>query len=221
MAASGKFITFEGGEGAGKSTQAAILAERLKKNGLTVVQTREPGGTPGAEIMRHLLKSGAVKPLGTFAEAVVVSAARSDHLTQLIRPALEAGKWVICDRFSDSTRVYQGMVGGLEPRLLDALERIVVGDDAPHLTILLDAPAEAGMKRAQKRREDEEGDSPADRFEREDNTFHERLRKAFLTLAKAHPDRIVVVDATKPKREVSGTIWKAVSERLLNGQRQD
>ena len=214
-AVAGKFVTFEGGEGTGKSTQVALLAKRLEKSGHKVVITHEPGGTPGAEVVRHLLKSGAVKPLGPFAEAMIVSAARDDHLNQLIRPALKTGKWVICDRFADSTRVYQGTAGGLDDKVIDALERVVVGENQPDLTILLDAPAEEGMKRARARSLDAGDTGPADRFEREDMAFHKKLRDAFLQLAKKNPGRFVIVDATKPKQDVSQAIWQAVSARLL------
>ncbi|MBZ0215820.1 MAG: dTMP kinase [Fimbriimonadaceae bacterium] len=216
MVQAGKFVTFEGGEGTGKSTQAALLVQRLAKSGIDAVQTREPGGTPGAEIMRHLLKSGAVKPLGTLAEAVIVSAARDDHLTQVIRPALAQGKWVVCDRFADSTRVYQGTVGGLEPQIVNALERMVVSNTRPDLTILLDAPAEEGMKRAQLRHQDA-GAQAADRFDEEDIVFHKKLRDSFLDLARAEPDRFVVIDATKSVTEIAEAIWVSVNDKLLVG----
>ena len=133
----GRFITFEGGEGTGKSTQASLLAERLQNWGYHAVVTREPGGSPGAEIIRHVLLSGAAKPLGSNAEAILFAAARDDHLSQTIRPALESGRWVICDRFSDSTRVYQGVLGNVDTRLIRALERVVVGESKPDLTLIL------------------------------------------------------------------------------------
>lgn len=215
MARTGKFVTLEGGEGTGKSTQATILTKRLKETGIDVVQTREPGGTPGAEVMRHLLKSGAAKSLGIMAEAIIVSAARNDHLMQLIRPALAEGKWVVCDRFSDSTRVYQGIVGGLEPEIVDALERTVVGDDRPDLTVLLDAPAEAGIQRAQDRLLDTDNPTTNDRFDQEDMTFHKKLRDAFLSLARAEPDRFVVIDANQPIDDVAAAIWAAVRSKIL------
>src|SRR4051794_26755553 len=131
----GRFITFEGGEGTGKSTQAALLAERLENWGYHPIITREPGGSPGAEIVRHVLLSGAAKPLGADTEAILFAAARDDHLSQTIRPALESGRWVICDRFADSTRVYQGVLGNVDPRLIRALERVVVRDTTPDLTM--------------------------------------------------------------------------------------
>jgi dTMP kinase len=147
----GKFITFEGGEGTGKSTHAHELRERLEKAGHKVIETREPGGTPGAEIIRHLIKSGAVEPLGAFAEAVMIAAARDDHVTQLIKPTLDKGTWVVCDRFSDSTKAYQGAGGGVEDELLGALEQLTVGETLPDLTVILDAPAEIALARARGR----------------------------------------------------------------------
>ena len=136
----GKFITFEGGEGTGKSTQAATLALRLESLGLGVLLTREPGGSPGAEIIRHVLLSGAAKPFGPEAEAMLFAAARDDHVRCTILPALEAGKWVVCDRFADSTRVYQGVLGEVDQRFIKALERISIGDLNPDLTFVLDVP---------------------------------------------------------------------------------
>src|SRR5262250_1076550 len=157
----GRFITFEGGEGTGKSTQAAILAERLKAFGLMVVLTREPGGSPGAEAIRHVILSGAAQPLGSHAEAILFAAARDDHVQELIRPALDDGKWVVCDRFADSTRIYQGVLGNVDPRVIRSLERIAVGDTRPDVTCILDVPPETGLARALRRR----GASSADRFE--------------------------------------------------------
>src|SRR5690348_4776632 len=141
----GKFITLEGGEGTGKSTQAATLARRLESMGIGVLLTREPGGSPGAEIIRHVLLSGAAKPFGAEAEAMLFAAAREDHIKCTIKPALDAGKWVICDRFADSTRVYQGAVGAVDPRLIKALERVSVGELKPDLTLILDVPVKLGM----------------------------------------------------------------------------
>jgi len=210
----GKFITFEGGEGTGKSTHAHELRERLEKAGHKVVETREPGGTPGAEIVRHLLKTGAVEPLGAFAEAVMIAAARDDHVTQLIRPALDKGTWVVCDRFCDSTKAYQGAGGGVDDKLLRALERLTVGETLPDLTVILDAPAEIALARARTREEGEgEGDG-VDRFEKESLAFHDKLRKAFLRIAEENPERCVVVDATADKEAVAEKVWASVSERL-------
>jgi dTMP kinase len=206
----GKFITFEGGEGTGKSTQAAMLALRLESLGIGVKLTREPGGSPGAEIMRHVLLSGAAKPLGPEAEAILFAAARDDHIRSTIRPALEAGQWVLCDRFVDSTRVYQGAVGNVDQRFIKALERVSVGDLRPALTLVLDVPAELGLTRAAGRR----GRENPDRFEAETIDFHERLRQAYLMLAAGEPDRCVIIDASAPKKMVAKRIWQAVSARL-------
>jgi dTMP kinase len=206
----GKFITFEGGEGTGKSTQAALLALKLESLGIGIKLTREPGGSPGAEIMRHVLLSGAAKPLGPEAEAMLFAAAREDHIRCTIQPALLAGQWVICDRFADSTRVYQGELGDVDPRLIKALERVSVGELRPDLTVVLDVPAQIGQQRAAARR----GESPPDRFEAEAIEFHERLRQAYLMLAAGEPQRCVIVDATAPKMTVAKRIWDAVSARL-------
>jgi dTMP kinase len=206
----GRFITFEGGEGAGKSTHAAMLAQRLRALGIGVVLTREPGGSPGAEIIRHVLLSGAAKPLGPHAEAILFAAARDDHIRNTIAPALTRGRWVICDRFTDSTRVYQGMLGGVDDALLRGLERVTVGDLKPDLTFILDVPSDVGMSRADKRR----GNAEADRFEAEGASFHEKLRDAFRLLAVLEPNRCVLIDASGMRPAVSDQIWKVVSDRL-------
>ncbi|MGE0061747.1 MAG: dTMP kinase [Xanthobacteraceae bacterium] len=206
----GRFITFEGGEGSGKSTHATLLAQQLKQQGIDVIQTREPGGSPGAEIMRHIILSGAAKHLGGDAELLLFAAARDDHIRNTIAPALAAGQWVICDRFMDSTRIYQGIAGKTNPRLTRALERIVVGEYVPDLTFIMDLPADTGLARAQRRR----GNSQADRFEAEAPEFHEMLREAFRILAKQDSDRCVLIDAGKPKPAVFDQIWTAVRSRL-------
>jgi dTMP kinase len=206
----GRFITFEGGEGTGKSSHAKLLARRLQGHGIGVVLTREPGGSPGAEIVRHVILSGAAKPLGADAEAILFAAARDDHLTQTIRPALERGIWVICDRFADSTRVYQGELGKVDPQLIKALERVVVGRDIPDLTFILDVPAELGLKRVAKRR----GGGAADRFEGETVEYHTKLREAFRALASKEPERCVLIDTTLPQHEVAEIIWREVQARL-------
>ncbi|HWV51136.1 dTMP kinase [Pseudorhodoplanes sp.] len=206
----GKFITFEGGEGTGKSTQARTLAERLKTLGLSVTLTREPGGSPGAEVIRHVILSGAAKPLGADAEAMLFAAAREDHIAHTIRPALDRGSWVICDRFSDSTRIYQGVLGHVDPRLIKRLEKITVGDNKPDLTIVLDTPAEIGLARADARR----GDAEIDRFESEDIAFHERLRDAYRQLAIGEPERCVLIDASDEPERVAERVWATVSRRL-------
>jgi len=206
----GKFITFEGGEGTGKSTQAALLARRLESLGLSVRITREPGGSPGAEIIRHVLLSGAAKPFGPEAEAILFAAARDDHVRQTILPALAAGKWVVCDRFADSTRVYQGVLGAVDQRFIKALERVSIGDLHPDLTLVLDAPIELGMRRAAGRRR---GSNP-DRFEAENADFHQKLRQTYRALAAAEKERCVIIDARAPKKVVAERVWQAVNARL-------
>jgi dTMP kinase len=206
----GKFITFEGGEGTGKSTQAGMLAHKLESIGLGVLRTREPGGSPGAEIIRHVLLSGAVKPLGADAEAMLFAAAREDHVRFAIEPALASGKWVICDRFTDSTRVYQGALGSVDHRVIKGLERVTIGDLSPDLTIILDTPVEVAMERSALRR----GNAKADRFEGEGREFHSKLRDAFLALARAEPMRCVVINTDAPRQEVAKQIWDTVQARL-------
>src|SRR5271169_378287 len=206
----GKFITLEGGEGTGKSSQAAMLALRLESLGLGVQLTREPGGPPGAEIIRHVLLPGAAKPFGPEVEAMLFAAARDDHVQCTILPALTAGKWVICDRFADSTRVYQGILGKVDERLIKGLERVSIGDLAPDLTIVLDVPVELGLERVRLRR----GAKTPDRFEAENVEFHQKLRDAYLAIAAEEPQRCVVVDASGTKQDVAKQIWDAVKSRL-------
>jgi dTMP kinase len=213
VAPRGQFITLEGGEGTGKSTQAAMLALRLESVGISVVLTREPGGSPGAEIIRHVLLSGAAQPLGPDAEAILFAAARNDHVECAIRPALDSGKWVICDRFADSTRVYQGALGKVDPRLIKSLERVAIGDLAPRLTFILDLPVETGLARRRQRA----GDAEPDRFEAEDVEFHQKLRQAYLALAEREPRRCVVIDAGRGKEDIAKQIWTIVNERLELG----
>ncbi len=207
----GKFITFEGGEGSGKSTHTAALAERLKARGIDCVLTREPGGSAGAEIIRHIILSGIAKPLGAETETILFAAARDDHVRVTIDPALDAGQWVICDRFIDSTRVYQGALGKVDMKLIRSLERVTVGATMPDLTFVLDVPANIGLARAKTRR----GAAAADRYESEAIEFHEDLRRAFLVLAEREPKRIVVIDGRAPRDVVAERIWAAVEERLL------
>ena len=206
----GRFITFEGGEGTGKSTHSPLLSDRLKALGIDVILTREPGGSTGAEAIRHVLISGAAKPLGAEAEALLFAAARDDHVRSTIEPALARGAWVVCDRFMDSTRVYQGVLGRVDPKLIRALERVTIGDLKPDLTFILDVPAELGLARASKRR----GEAAADRFEAESLATHHELREAYRLLAAAEPERCIMIDATEPKTVVADRIWKTVNERL-------
>jgi dTMP kinase len=212
----GRFITFEGGEGSGKSTHARLLADRLNAQGIEVVLTREPGGSPGAEIIRHILLSGIAKPLGAETEAILFAAARDDHVRATIKPALDAGKWVICDRFIDSTRVYQGALGKVDAKLIRSLERVTVGSARPNLTFILDVPATVGLARAKHRR----GTGTTDRFEAESVEFHEELRRAYIALADKEPKRCVLVDGRAPREVVSERIWTAVEQRLHPGLEQ-
>ncbi|MGV6872484.1 dTMP kinase [Pseudochelatococcus sp. B33] len=210
----GKFVTLEGGEGVGKSTQMRRLAQRLEARGIPVVTTREPGGSPKAEAIREAILSGRTRDFGPMAEALLFSAARIDHLDTLIRPALARGAWVICDRFSDSTMAYQGATGEPDPALLRALERIVVGDTRPNLTLVLDMPPEVGLGRADVRRQ-ERGEA-TDRFEGEAPAFHRDLRERFLAIARAEPERCAVIDADASADEVEARIWREVDARLLS-----
>jgi dTMP kinase len=209
----GRFITLEGGEGAGKSTQARLLAQRLKPMGISVIVTREPGGSPGAEALREVILSGKAAPFGPAGEAILFSAARIDHIDHTIAPALARGAWVISDRFADSTRAYQGAAGKLDPALIASLERVAVGEARPDLTLVLDLPAEKGLARAAARRG---GEAAADRFEREGLAFHETLRQAFLDIARAEPARCAVIDADRPLEEVAEAIWACARERLAD-----
>lgn len=206
--APGKFITFEGGEGAGKSTHVARLAERLRAGGHEVAVTREPGGTPGAEEIRALLVTGDAGRWTPLAEALLHYAAREDHLARVVRPALARGDWVICDRFADSTMAYQGYGHGLGPEPIDALYRLVVGDSGPDLTLILDLPVEQGLARIGDRDGDEH------RYESMDHEFHERMRRGFLDIAARAPERCVVIDAGSDIEVVAGDIWQAVTSRL-------
>jgi dTMP kinase len=206
----GRFITLEGGDGAGKSTQAERLAARLRGLHIGVVMTREPGGSTGADIMRHVLLSGAAKPLGPLAETLLFAAARDDHVRTTIAPALAQGRWVVCDRFIDSTRVYQGVLGEVDPRLIRALERMTVADTMPDLTFVLDLPPETGLARAAQRR----GRAQPDRFETEALEFHTRLRQAYRDIAAAEPQRCVLIDADRPADSIADDIWSVVNARL-------
>jgi dTMP kinase len=210
MARKGRFITFEGGEGVGKSTQIKLLAERLAAAGIPAVVTREPGGSPKAEALRGVILSGAAASFGPAGEAILFSAARIDHIAQKIAPALASGEWVLCDRFADSTRAYQGAAGKLDKNLIDSLERVAVGEAQPDLTFVLDMPVEKSLLRVAQRR-----DGAADRFESEARAFHETLRGAFLDIAKEAPQRCVVVDADGPSGEVAERIWAELRKRLL------
>lgn len=204
----GRLITFEGGEGAGKSTQVSILVDRLRNAGRHAIATREPGGSPVAEDIRETLLSGKVKQFGPFAEALLFSIARADHIDTVINDALARGQWVVCDRFLDSTRAYQGATGGVPAPVISALERLTLHGIMPNLTIVLDIPVEEGLARMARRR------GAPDRFESQDIAQHERIRKAFLNIAEEEPGRCVVIDARKPEALVAEDVWEAVAERL-------
>lgn len=208
----GRFITFEGGEGAGKSTQITRLRDRLEQFGHPVLVTREPGGSPLAEEIRSFILAGHAKPLGPFAEALMFAAARIDHLDKTIKPALENGITVLCDRFADSTRAYQGSSGAIAPEVIDDLERVALAGTKPDLTFILDLPAEIGLARAGERqaRKGEGGD----RFEDEALSFHQTLRLAYLAIAKSAPRRCAVINADQSPDEVETAIWAILRERI-------
>jgi dTMP kinase len=207
----GKFISFEGGEGSGKSTQIRTLSERLDATKLRAIVTREPGGSPGAEIIRHLVLSGMGKLLGPDAETLLFAAARDDHVRTVIEPALNQGIWVLCDRFFDSTRVYQGRLGQVPLGVLNAMQRVTIGDLKPDLTVILDIPVEIGLQRAAARR----GSDAPDRFEAEDIKFHQDLRDAYRQIAVEDPQRCVLIDANSDPDTVAARVWTAVREHLF------
>ncbi len=204
----GTFITFEGGEGGGKSTQIRLLAEALAGAGASVVTTREPGGAPSAEQIRSLLVSGAVDRWQPMTEALLNYAARAEHVAKTVEPALQQGDWVLSDRFADSTVAYQGYGHGLDLGQLSVLHRIVLGDFKPDLTFILDLPVEEGLRRAIGRGDGE------DRYERMDKDFHNRLRKGFLDIAKKEPERCMVIDATGDIDTVKGMVIAAIGAKF-------
>ena len=204
----GRFITIEGGEGAGKSTQVPLLVTALERAGYRALATREPGGSPGAEAIRRLLLEGEGERWDAAGEALLLVAARRDHVARLIAPALARGVWVVCDRFADSTRAYQGYGRGLAADDIAALHRFALGDFAPDLTLILDLPVEIGLARVAAR------DAAGDRFERLDLGFHERLRRGFREIAAAEPTRCVLIDATPEPQAVHRAMLKAIVERL-------
>jgi dTMP kinase len=203
----GRFITFEGGEGSGKSVQAKRLAERLRAKGLAVTLTREPGGAPGAEEIRKLLLTGKPERWTPLGEALLFSAARTEHLARLIRPRLEVGDFVVSDRFADSTLAYQGYAMGLGPAAVQSLTALVLGGQMPDLTLILDVDVEVGLARAKRR-------GGQTRYERFDNAFHIRLREAYHAIAKAEPERCVVIDGAPPEAQVADAIWSVVARRF-------
>lgn len=207
----GVFITFEGGEGSGKSSQIKLLEKNLKKSGYRTILTREPGGSAGAEAVRHVLLSGAAKKFGPQTEAMLFSAARADHVAEVIVPGLEAGKIVLCDRFYDSTRVYQGVEGNVDETLVLKLEQIAVGDTRPDLTLMLDLDPKIGMERIKARLGEGEA---LDRFEQDSLARQKKRRKGYLGIAKAEPERCKVIDASKSEEEIEKTIWQIVLKKL-------
>lgn len=204
----GRFISFEGGEGAGKSTQVQRLAARLRADGREVVTTREPGGSPGAESIRDIVLRGEADRWSPTTETLLMYAARRDHIERVIRPALTRGAWVICDRFADSTRAYQGAAGGVDPRFITALETFILEETRPDLTLVFDLPAEVGLERAHARAGAEM------RFESKGMAFHERLRDGFRAIAASEPERCALIDATGSIADVEAAVWAAVEARL-------
>lgn len=211
----GRLVTFEGGEGAGKSTQLARLADWLGALGVEVVRTREPGGTPGAEAVRALLVEGAAGRWLPSTELLLFAAARDDHLRRLVRPALGRGAWVLCDRYTDSTLVYQGAAGGVPADLIALLHREILDAPRPDLTLLLDLSPTDGLRR----RAAVDGESASGRFEAKGLAFHERVREGFLRLARAEPDRVALIDATPDPGRVAEAVRAAVAARLGLGAR--
>lgn len=209
----GAFISLEGGEGAGKSTQIERLARRLEAQGVHVITTREPGGTPEAERIRNLLLTGDVERWDAVSEALLNFAARRNHVENLIKPALESGRWVLCDRFFDTTMVYQGIAGKAGPSNIEALRHLVLGDFAPDLTLILDLQVEEGLRRAGRRLEGEDV-VPEDRFEKKGLEFHERVRAAYQEIIENEPQRCVRIDASGSEDAIETEIWAAVQGRL-------
>ena len=210
----GKFITIEGGEGVGKSTQITGLRQNLISRGYEVIVTREPGGTPRAERIRELLLENSTEPMPASCELLLMFAARATHVENVIRPALERGAWVVCDRFIDATYAYQGGARGFDVGLISVLEKAVLGMLRPDLTILLDAPVEIASARARSRNQ---ASGNSDRFEREQQAFFERVRTTYLERARQEPNRICVLDATQSPEEVGAAIGEALRARLGEG----
>lgn len=201
--AMGRFVTVEGGEGVGKSTNVDFVCALIRQRGFEVIATREPGGTPTAERIRELLLEHGEEPMPDAAELLLFFAARALHVENVIRPALAAGRWVVCDRFTDATRAYQGAGRGLDAERIEQLAKWVHGDLEPDLTLLLDAPAEVGRRRAERR-------SGADRLEGEQAAFHARVREAYLALAAREPARFAVIDASRRLEDVRAAIEEAL-----------
>lgn len=209
-----RFLTFEGGEGVGKSTQVKRLIAHLNRVGVSAIRTREPGGTAKAEAVRSFILQGKSEEWGPGAEAVLFAAARYNHVSELIAPTLKSGKWVVSDRFHDSTRAYQGMTGGVDERLIGALEQIAIDGNMPDLTILLDMEPEAAFERVAQRAQEDGIPAVADRFEKEDLEWHRRLRDGFLAIARANPERCVVISADQSVDAIEEAVWTVVEERF-------
>ncbi|KKB10317.1 dTMP kinase [Devosia chinhatensis] len=209
-----RFITFEGGEGVGKSTQVRRLLTNLSQRAIDVVRTREPGGTPKAEAIRSFILQGRSEAWGAGAEAVLFAAARLDHVNEMIAPNLAKGTWVISDRFCDSTRAYQGLTGGVDDRLINALEDLALDGHTPDLTIVLDMDPLTAFKRVEQRTLEEGLQATGDRFEKEEIEWHQLLRANFLDIARNNPDRCVVVSAEQDEEALETAIWTVVSERF-------
>ncbi|WP_338723654.1 dTMP kinase [Devosia sp. XK-2] len=209
-----RFITFEGGEGVGKSTQVRRLLNNLAEHAIEAVRTREPGGTPKAEAIRSFILQGRSEAWGAGSEAVLFAAARLDHVNQLIAPNLEKGIWVISDRFCDSTRAYQGLTGGVDDKLIDALENLALDGHTPDLTIVLDMDPAAAFRRVEQRAVEDGLQLTGDRFEKEELEWHQRLRQNFLDIAARNTDRCVVISAEQDEEKLEEAIWAVVSARF-------
>jgi len=214
VGARARFITFEGGEGVGKSTQVRQLVEALAARSIPAVRTREPGGTERAEAIRAFILQGRSEQWGPGAEAVLFAAARLDHVNELIAPNLEAGRWVVSDRFSDSTRAYQGLTGGVDVKLIDALEVLALNGHTPDLTIILDMDPVAAFRRVMGRELETALVETGDRFEKEDLEWHRRLREAFLDIAARHPERCVVIPAAQDAVALADEVWDVITRRF-------
>ena len=204
----GRFITLEGGEGAGKTTLAKALSESLESQGVRTLITREPGGTPNAEALRNLLVEGDTERWSALSETLLLYAARVDHVERLIRPSLDQGIWVICDRFSDSTRAYQGAAGGMSTAQINEIDRACMHGFGPDLTFVVDLDPETGLERTRLRGEG------ATRFERKPAAFHHALRVAFLDIARAAPERCVGLDGAMPADQVATSAFEILTQRL-------
>lgn len=207
----GRFITLEGVEGAGKSTQCRLLVDWLRAQGVDPLVTREPGGTPTAERIRELLLEATNAHVSPDAELLLMFAARADHLSQCVEPALAAGRWVVCDRFTDATHAYQGGGRGLERARIAELERFVQRGLQPDLTLIFDLPVERGLVRARRR-------SAPDRFEAEDRAFFERVRAVYIEIAERAPERVCLIDADRPEHQVHAEVRERVAERLMRAR---